>query len=67
MDTKEEGGVNPDLAPLHLRLRAGWAAIQQGVKRKGAGNTHPLLHYPRDITARCRSRKSSATSREDAG
>jgi hypothetical protein len=41
MDTKEEGEVNPDLAPLHLRLRAGWAAIQQGVKGKGAEDTPP--------------------------
>lgn len=41
METKEEGGVNPDLAPLHLRLRAGWAAIQQGVKGKGAAGGPP--------------------------
>jgi hypothetical protein len=58
MDTKEVGGVNPDLAPLHLRQRAGWAAIQQGVKGKGAGDTPlPKLHYPRDITPRCKSRE----------
>jgi hypothetical protein len=43
METKEEGGVNPDLAPLHLRLRAGWAAIQQGVKGKGAAGGPPPL------------------------
>jgi hypothetical protein len=39
-----------------------------GCKEKGGGgNTHPLLHYPRDITLRWSSLKSSATSRQDAG